>query len=192
MCQLPTPLIEGSEGLEAIFRGLERGDSRKNIGLEYTPRPNAGKLQDILDNLNAVTPFPPLPIEAMKRLEGGDAEWLRAQLFSRMNDEGRSSFYYRYRRVITEELNPVLHTPLTVAQREARGLENDEDAICVRVGSRWIPTLIAVKPAGWRTILDEEEKLAIERSKQSIDANDDPAYENDWLQELRGFLKELD
>jgi len=233
MSQLPTPLIEGAEGLEAIFRGLAGGESHERLGLGHTTGPIEGKLKEMVDIFNASRPYPPLPIEAMKSLEGGDAEWLRAALFARMQLEGQN--YYRHKSVSPEELDPVRHAPLTAAERKAIGVENldrvtdipvlkedlnpalhtpltaaeckdrgrDErphliwvwvrqQTIWVRVQSRWIPALIAVKPAGWRTILDEEENLAIERSKQSIDANDDPAYENDWLQELRGFLKELD
>ena len=252
MAQLPTPLIEGAEGLEAIFRGLERGESRERLGLGHTTGPIEGKLKEIVDIFNASRPYPPLPIEVMKSLEGGDAEWLRAALFARMQLEGQH--YYRHRSVSPEELDPVRHTPLTAAERKARGVENldrvtdisvlkehlnpalhtpltaaegkdrgrDErsyaiwvwvrqQTIWVRVQSRWIPALIAVKPVGWRTILDEEQKRKEEQIKQyALLRKSDPDHddddwlqennerlqelyaEDDWLQELRGFLKELD
>jgi hypothetical protein len=252
MAQLPTSLIEGAEGLEAIFRGLARGESHERLGLGHTTGPIEGKLKEIVDIFNASRPYPPLPIEVMKSLEGGDAEWLRAALFARMQLEGQH--YYRHKSVSPEELDPVLHTPLTAAERKARGVENldrvtdisvlkehlnparhtpltaaerkDRDreerydviwvwvrqqTIWVRVRSRWIPALIAVKPAGWRTLLDEEQKLKEEQIKQyALLKKSDPDHddddwlqenndrlqelyeEDDWLQELRGFLKELD
>jgi len=209
MSQLPTPLIEGAKGLEAIFRGLAHGERHERLGLGHTTEPIESKLKEIVDIFNASRPYPPLPIEAMRSLEGGDAEWLRAALFSRMQLEGQH--YCRHERVSTEEVNPVHHTPLTAPQREARGMENDDDRVWVRVRSRWIPALTAVKPAGWRTILDEEQKRKEEQIKQYAllrksdpDQDDDDWLqendvqlqelyeEDDWLQELRGFLKELD
>ena len=140
--QLPTPLIEGADGLQAIFKALNNGASPESLHLGYTPGTYGHTVQGILDILNANKPFPPLPIDAMRKLDGQDAEWLRPQLFARLHRE-----------------------------RSTRTLE----------------ALLEIKPEGWRTILEEEERFETERCAQGVDNED-----SDWLLELRAAIAELD
>jgi HEAT repeat protein len=127
LIQLPSPLIEGAEGLESVVRALAEGASPESLDLGYTPGTYGHTLPGILDILNASKPWPPVPIEAMKELDGQDAEWLREQLFSRLNDERSTRTLEALIEIKPRDWRTILEEEQKMeTERCAQGSDNDD------------------------------------------------------------------
>lgn len=127
LLQLPSPLKEGAEGLESIFRTLAEGASPESLNLGHAPGTYADTLPGIIDILNAGEPRPPLPIEEMKRLDGQDAEWIRLVLFGRLLWEKSTRFLQALIEVKPRDWRIILEEELQMeTERCAQGSDDDE------------------------------------------------------------------